>query len=245
MMAKSGFKKSVIIAGGYIFLSLVCFVLFFARVYHDISPFAIAFLFACVFLKLNPYLLGSLSFISSLFLGAEHSQNVINFISILCFVAFYPMFHKYRYKMRHASIEVVIVVLAYIVSCSAKIAYAAGFQDPTLSDEFYRAIISVMVGCMFLGAMIVLVKTVPTRKGRIPWTHDQRICGIIFCIIFSLGLSGLDSDYFSIHKFLVVLIILIGVNKFCPRATMSLVVALGFGRSLATLNLTWIAIFAL
>jgi len=241
-MTKKQWSRTAWLTFKYGLLISIIGVLFFARVHQDIAPFALAFLFSLTFVKINFIVVGVSAFVVSMFLGAGQTVNMANLIAIVVFMVYYPFFYKYRKKMKKPQIEVVVTVGAFVLATAGKVIFAIQDSD---NQVLYRALISILVGGIFLVAMIILVKTVITRKGKIPWTHDQRICLIVFCVIFSLGLGGLDNDFFSFHKFVVTLVILIGVYKFDPKSTLALVVALGLGRSLGTLNLTWVAIFAL
>jgi len=226
----------------YALIIAIIGVLFFARVHQDIAPFALAFLFALTFVRINFIAVALGAFAVSMFTGVGQVSNIINLIAIGAWAVYYPVFHKNRKKLKKPQIEIAVTVGVFVLATVSKVIFA--IQEPEMS-ALYRSLISIMVGGIFLVAMIILVKTIMTRKGKIPWTHDQRICLIVFCVMFSLGLGGLENDFFSVHKFVVILVILIGVYKFEPRNTLALVVALGLGRSLGTLNLTWVAIYAL
>jgi stage II sporulation protein E len=64
-------------------------------------------------------------------------------------------------------------------------------------------------------------------------------------VIFALGLAGFDFQFFSVHKFVTVFVILMGIYSFDSRNTLVVAMLLGLGHSLVSLNLNYIAIYTL
>ncbi|MCL2586940.1 MAG: SpoIIE family protein phosphatase [Firmicutes bacterium] len=220
-------KLLLSLASHLVFLTIIA-VLWHARVYVVVSPFALALLFASIYIRLNPFAVAGGTFVLSLLTGTEHGVVLGNLFAVLVFIA-WAMIAKKKNQWW-------IAILSFIVAHGV-IVY--NFEN------IYLGLISVLIGSVFLFNLIILIKAVKERKGKIPWTIDQKICLCVFVVVFALGLGGMDSDYFSTHKFVTILAILIGTFWFSGRNTLIIAVCLGLGRSLLALNLNFVAIYAL
>ena len=94
-------------------------------------------------------------------------------------------------------------------------------------------------------SLIIFIQAVRTKRAKIPWTVDQKICAAVFITILALGLTRLDAVEFSVHKAVTVYVILAGVYLFDARATLIAALCLGLGASLAALNLNYVAVYTL
>jgi len=220
--------KHLIIVSKYLAFFCVIAILWHARIYAVISPFALGLLFASILLPLNPFITAAGTFVLSLLVGVEHGIVLGNLFAVLMFVAFSFVYKK----KKHYAIPIAFFIVAHALAM-----YNA--------DNIFQALISVLLGAVFLFSLIVLLKAVKERRGRIPWTIDQKICLGLFVVIFALGLGGLESDYFSLHKFLTILAILISAYWFSGKNTLIIAICLGLGRSFVALNLNFVAIYAL
>jgi len=215
-----------------------------ANIDAGISPFAIAFLFSSIFLPLKIYITAPITFVLSFFVDFSQSAVIANAFSVVVFVIFAIVFEKKISKLKlKFRADIYATVAAFVISkviyvTNAYIAY--GF-----TEAFFQAIISVLVGAIFVFTAIILIQTAKIRRGKIPWTIDQKICLSIFVVVFALGLGGLENPYFSIHKFVSILVILCGVFWFSPKGTLMVAICLGLGRSFLALNLNFVAIYAL
>lgn len=216
----------------YFLLAFVIFVLCHAQIDSSIAPFALSFLFASAFLPVRSWAAAGVFFISCLVVNAD---TVNSLFVIGVFYLFLILIERFP-KMKG--------ITGAIVLFMASNAYAV-VNSFDIRDEFYSALISVIVGAMFLACVIILINTVKIKRAKIPWTIDQKICAAIFVTIFALGLSGLDTEYFSVHKFVSIYIILTGVYLFDARNTLVVAVCLGLGQSLAALNLNYVAVYSL
>lgn len=235
-MTKKQWLAFAILIGKYTLLCGVAFVLSFAQVEADIAPFALAFLFASLFLPVRTEVTAVITFLCALFAGTEHSVTLSTLFAVIFFWVFSIVIKK-RKKLKRLS----VTVAAYIVSNSFAIVLAVVAPNEVL----YKQIISIMVGALFCACVIILINTARTRRAKIPWTIDQKICAAVFVTIFALGLSGLDARAFSVHKFVSIYIILAGIYMFDPKSTLVVAVCLGMGQSLHTLNLNYVAVYTI
>ena len=264
-MTKAEAKKFALIMLKYTAFFACVTVLWFARVEQSISPFAIALLFASLYLPINKWVATAGVFGLSMFADFSHTTVVANAFACGVFIIFALLFKQYKKNLakkrreqedfrrknglsgveripawkKHA--DVWMVLCAFVISQGLTVFYAV--RDSFA--ETYLSLISVLVGCVFLFCLIILVGAARTRRGRIPWTIDQKICLAVFVVVFALGLGGVESDYFSLHKFVTILIILVGVFYFSPKETLIVAICMGLGRSLIALNLNFVAIYAL
>jgi len=259
----SSTRKNLFLVLKYTCFFLVILVLWFARIDLAISPFAIAFLFATLFMPINPLAAGIGTFVLSLFTDITHSVVIERAFACIIFIIF--AYARKRYlnnisskksslppeistKKNKIPWNIVAIIIAFIVSNILTIWNAWSTSNSSSSDDyilFYQSLISIIIGSLFLISVIIFTTAIQERKTRIPWTFDQKICACIFVTILALGLGGLESDYFSIHKFITLLAILYGVFWFCPKNTIIVAICMGLGRSFVALNLNFIAIYAL
>jgi len=235
--------KSLFIFLKYFAFAVVIFVLWMARIDAGISPFAIAFLFASIFLPLKYYVIAPIAFVLAFFVDFSQSFVIANAFAVGIFVVFAIIFEKKIAKLKlKKGADIGITVGAFVVANILFIVNA--YMSDGIAEPFFQSIIAAIIGAIFVITMSVLVKAALTRRGKIPWTLDQKICLSIFIIIFALGLGGLENQFFSVHKFISILIILCGVYWFSPKGTLIIAICLGLGRSFLALNLNFVAIYA-
>jgi len=227
--------KLLVVAGKYFLLALAFFVLSNARVDTELSPFAASFLFACVFLPIKFWAAPVAYFIAQLSLSPQQPEALGSLFVCGVALAFFISARKIkRFKTYAACIAAFAVSNIY--------AMAVAFPH---AEEFYKALVAVIIGAVFLLCVMILIQTVRTKRAKIPWTIDQKICAAVFVTVFALGLVGLDTTYFSVHKMVTIYVILAGVYLFDARNTLVVALALGLGASFAALNLNYTAIYTL
>jgi len=210
------------------------FVLTFAEIDGGPSPFAIAFLFASVYLARNAFVGAGAAFVFSLFTQTSQQEVIANLFAVTLFIIFAQIFKKQKQKL--GKLDIFAVIFAYILANLLHIFNA---------EMLYRELVSVLIGAIFVFCSVILINTALLRGGRIPWTIDQKICLSVFVVVVALGLGGLEHDYFSTHKFITILVILVGVFYYSPKGTLLVAICMGLGRSFVALNLNFVAIYAL
>ena len=235
MTKKERALKYTLVGVKYLAFCAVFFVLAFARIDASISPFATVFLFASVFLPVKFWVAPIPFFISAVAVSPHQADAIVAlFVAVVAFAFLATAVRVKKLKTIPACI------IAFVVSNL----FAVGLAFAT-TEEFYKALISVAIGVVFLLCVIILIKTVRQKRAKIPWTADQKICAVVFVTIFALGLVGLDSDYFSVHKMVTIYAILFGIYLLDARHTLIVAVCLGLGQSLVALNLSYVAIYTL
>ena len=226
---------------------IIAVVLTFARIDAVISPFAAALMFASVYAGLNLFAAAGVVFGLSFFNDTDQTSIISNAFAVVIFIVFASVFRKKKTILQKKRLDLPFASGAFILAnvLSLYFAYSQSIgrgESPTL---FYQTVTGTLIGVVFLLCLITVIQTVRVRRGKIPWTIDQKICLSIFVVIFALGLGGLESDYFSVHKFATVLVILCGVYWFNPKGTLVVAICLGLGRSFLALNLNFVGIYAL
>lgn len=235
MTKKEKAIKFAVEAVKYLAFCTIFFVLALAQIDAKISPFAAAFLFATAFLPVKFWVAPMAFFLSQLYFVSEQSF-VLNalFISVAAFG--FLMFARRMKRLRKISSCIAAFVVANVFSVWLALSAA---------EDFYKTLISILIGAVFLLCIIVLIQTLQIKRTKIPWTIDQKICAAVFVTIIALGLVGFDSSFFSVHKMVTVYAILISVYLFDARSSLTVAVCLGLGASFAALNLNYVAIYTL
>jgi len=239
--------KILKIIANHFFAVGVLLVLTFARIDASISPFALAFLFACFYLPVNKITVMVVAFLFSLFVGTGQTHLISSGFAVAVFLgltwALPRLRQKYGHKKRWQKfkLEYVIFFTVFILANALNIVFSIG-----TAVALFQSLVSVFVGVVFLAACVVLVYALRTRGGKVPWTIDQKICLGVFVTVCALGLGGFENDYFSVHKFISVFVILAAVALFDVRTgALMFAVCFGLGRSLVELDLSFVAIYAL
>ena len=227
--------KFGIAAAKYTLLFAAFVVLAFARIDASISPFAAAFLFAAVFLPVKVWVAPAAFFVSQLCVNSQQTAMIAALFVCAVAALFFVLAKKFK-RLRTAS----AAIAAYVLSNGFAVAAAIAGREAV-----YKSLIAAIVGAVFLLCVIILIQTVRTKRAKIPWTIDQKICAAVFVTIFALGLTGLDAAEFSIHKMVSVYVILAGVYLFDARNTLVVALCMGLGAGFAALNLNYVAIYTL
>ena len=238
---KGGIRLVVNHAG--VFAAILVFT--FAQIDARISPFMFAFLFASIYLPVNRIAVTVFAFLCSLFVFQVREDLFCSLFACGVFLAVAFILPRMRArwggrkKWQKLKLEYVILIFAYAVSGLLNIIFSLETYV-----ALYRALIGVLVGSVFLVACIVFIAAARTRRAKIPWTVDQKICLGIFVIIFALGLGGFGT-IFDVHKFVSVFVILAAVAWFNVKAALVFGVCLGLGKTFVDLDLIYVAIYAL
>ncbi|MDR0462307.1 MAG: serine/threonine-protein phosphatase [Christensenellaceae bacterium] len=227
-------------------LAMALLVLTFAKVDNRVAPFAVAFLFACVILRVNKVGIGLCVFLFSLFVVDGRQDIIASIVAVATFfmLAWCLPILKQKYGARKVwrkyKLEYAVIFFLYMASNIAGIFFAWGDLL-----GLYSAGVNFAIGTVFLASCLMFFNATGTRGGRIPWTPDQRICAGVFIVVLSLGLMGLRYDYFNLHKFVSVFVILIAASMLDSRTAMVVAACLGLGASLQSLDLIYVSTYTL
>jgi stage II sporulation protein E len=216
-------------------LTLALFVFSFARIDGMLSPFAIAFLFSVVFMPVNAYYAAAVAFGCSFFVNMNSPAVLGLCFAIGVFLCFSILIRSVpRVK------TITAAMIFFVASNGLSIVYAF-----ISGSGFYRNIVTMIAGAIFLFCVIIFIDVARTKRAKIPWTIDQKIAAAAVVVIFALGLAGLDFHQFSVHKFVTIFVILVGIYNYDARNTLVAAMLMGLGYSLIALNLNYVAIYAL
>ena len=224
---------------------VVLLVLTFAQIDSRIAPFAFAFLFACLYLNVNKPTVGICAFLFSLFIRHDQLFILANALGVALFFLLWWLIPKLKAqyhgneKFEKYYIEYVIVFVVFALS------HVMNIAGTSYLEGLFTALISMLVGLVFLAACLVFINAVKTRWNKIPWTIDQKVCAGVFVVILSLGLMGFNSEFFNLHKFLSVLLILCTATMLDARSTFIVAICMGLGGAFVDLNLVPIAVYGL
>ena len=209
----------------------------FAAIAHTIHPFAVAFIFVLAVTPIQK-IVPVIAFILVELWRCPQQLNMIGVLfasGIFLLAALIMRFIKGKKRWYFP-----ILLIGFIVTQSFNV-YVALIQHQDLA----QALISVLVGIIFLLVAYVCVKAIAQKRFVFPWTIDQIVSLMSLVIIFALGLCGFDTPYFDVYKFCSLLVILLGVFYVNPKSTVMLAAALGLGKAFATTNLVFVATMVL
>ena len=197
-------------------------------------------------MNVNKLLIGGAAFIFSLFTSYGQDDVISNIVVVSVYAFASWTIPKIKQKYRHNknwqkyNCEYLLIFFFFAISNIPNIYFQSGHLL-----TLYIALTSLCIGIIFLMACLVFHNALGTRFNKIPWTPDQKICGGVLLTILSLGFLWFDHDYFSFHKFATVLIILIALFISGGGASLIAAICMGLGASLLSLDLVFIATYAL
>jgi stage II sporulation protein E len=229
----------------YIFLCAVLTVFSFSKIDAEISPFAMAFLFGLSLVPIH-CIVPILTIVAIVLLKSPTQNNVLSVLfgvgAFVLFLLSYRVIRKKCPPQISGKLHPYMLLLFFAFSQGFNVYVAVvGNGD----GELVKALISIIVGGVFLSAVFVAIRAIRAKRFAVPWTIDQIICLMTVTVIFALGLSGFDNRYFDIHKFVTVLFAFVGVYYADPKSTIMVIACFGLGRSFVALNLVYVAIYTL
>jgi len=232
--------------GTNVFVAFVLAVLTFARLDGVVSPFAIAMLFAVIYVGgASTIWCGIVAGVVSLVVSNGRSDviSLVFTLSVFYLMCWAMPKIRGRFGTRRVwqkyKLEYFSVGTFYLLGHGAGIflAYTQGML------ELYIALVNLLVGVIFLSACLIFVLALRTRTNKIPWTADQKVCAGVVLIVLSLGLLGIPLEQFNIHKAIVIFAIMFASVAFEGRAVLVLAVCMGVGATLQSGNLMFTAIY--
>jgi stage II sporulation protein E len=239
-------KRAIKIAFINAAVVIAIFVLSFANIHGRVDPFAIAFLFAVVFVPaVSPWCAGVAAFVFSLFTHYGRTDILGSGFAVAVFFVtafvYRKLYIKYRgnKKWKKFKLGHVFVFFMYALSTALGFYFAGGNML-----EIYVLGTNAIVGVIFLSASAITLNAAAVRFNRVAWTVDQTICAGVVIAIMSLGAFIIDYPYFNIVKFIALFALLCLGNFSSPATTMVAAVTMGVGMSLESLNLVYVAVYS-
>lgn len=218
----------------YIFLSFVFFVLNCTHIHHiNINPFSNALLIALLFCGINNYYI-FLSYGIGAIISNFSIENIYVILNSL-FVAFIILLiNKKIRKTQHISFSFVY----YLFSSVALI-----YNNFINVKSLLSISIALILGMLFLYCAICLLWATIVRGFNFKLNLDEKICGAVILIVFSMGLSYLNVLGIETVKIFVTLAVLICTYLFNANVTVCVGAIIGVGCALFNYNPAYIASF--
>jgi hypothetical protein len=146
------------------------------------------------------------------------------------------LFVKFDYKFKNNKLKYLILLLIFTLTQLYFI-----FTNPNIE----KALVGLLVGYIFLSALYISIQTYFKKRLSTPWTIEQIVSLLLVLIVFSLGLACIQIPLLNLSKFVIVLVILVGVYFADPKSTIVLTAVLSLGVAFATGNLIYVADYVL
>lgn len=218
----------------YLFLGFVFFVLNSTYIHHlNINPFANALLIALLFCGINNYFIFISYGIGSLLSGFSLANCYI-IVNSLVFGLIILLINKKIRKTQHIALSFVYYLISSIVLI---------YNNFNSVRSILSISVSLILGMIFLYCSICVLWATIVRGFNFKLNLDEKICGAVLLIIFSMGLSTLNLFGIEIIKIFVALAILICTYLFNANVTVCVGAIIGVGSAIYNFNPVYIASF--
>lgn len=198
----------------YLFYLLSFFVLYFAKIQNMSSPFFYSFLFTLIYFNVNILFLSIVYFCISIMVNFSMYTMIISFLVVM-FILFVVILHKIIKK----PINKITISIYYIL-----------VQIFLLYKNFcIENIIIALLGYFCLICFMNYFKAYFKNGNLIHFTIDQNICGSIYLIAISLGLSQLPMAEDFVIKFIGTFLVLVYTYTYNQPISVVIGVLLGIG----------------
>ena len=202
-------------------------------VYHSsLTPFGISVVLALMFVNFNGYILSIIYAISYMladfsFIGILVIVNVVGVLSLLQLLTD-------RRKLKISKTKIMLFsLLSYI-------AYCIMIDSPS---KILPTVVSIVLSIFFLYSCICFFDA---TIGRGMLTHvnlDEKICGAVVLIIFSIGICNAKVSIISIGYIMSAIIILVSIYLVSNSVSLVVGVLIGLGFSIYFVNPIYISLF--
>ena len=218
----------------YSILGLVFFVLNSTFIQNiNINPFAPALLVGLLFCGINNYYIFISFSVGSILsdLSFANLYVVLNTVAV-CMVLL--LINKKLRKTQH-----IVLSFLYYLLCLVALIY----NHYTDLKSLLGIGVGVVLGMIFLYCSICILWATIVRGFNFRLNLDEKICGAVVLIVFSMGLSGLNLFGIEFVKIFATLSILICTTLFNSTVTVCVGAIIGVGCSLFYFNPVYIASF--
>ncbi|MGN0961326.1 MAG: SpoIIE family protein phosphatase [Christensenellales bacterium] len=201
--------------------------------YSSLMPFGVGLVFSLFYIKFNGYILGILYLISYVLAGMSLDSLFIGLNVLLVLSVLQGLDDKGKLKLNKP-----IIFVSAICSQILYVVFSFGDIKTNLA-----LLISIILGILFLFASLSFLDAT-INKGLLSKINiDEKICGGVILIIFSIGICGVNISIISVGLIFAVLIVL--VSTFLSTIGMTMVVGslIGIGFSLYYYNPIYISMF--
>lgn len=215
----------------YLAITFVCLILSNAQI-SNLSPFLFAFYFACIFVGVNEKFIASVT----IFSGVVSNASLENFL-ITITVVFIGLLVYYIHRLTKRKMLFVTNLIAYAISNVTYIYY--NYQ------HLGHVVLFALLGLVCLYVYITVLQVMFLRKNCFKLTLDESICFLFAITSLGLGLAPVYVFDFSLFRFFIVFIILIGVAIGNPSLTYVTTLSFSLGFALYSFSIVPVAEFAI
>jgi stage II sporulation protein E len=218
---------------------LTFFVLFYllstASINGAIKPFAFGALFALAFNNQKIIYLVPLYILASYLTSFSINELTIS----VCTSATLMFFYFLHYKFKVPTNKLLIGIYAFISQT-----YFIYFNSST-PEQFTQAIIATILGVLFLYACLNIFNTILVRGIAFKLTIDEVICGAIFLMAVSLGITEFTVFNTELIRVFAVFVILVATYIYSAPATVLIANIIGLGTLFYSGDITYLGVFSL
>ena len=213
----------------YLSLGFVCLILSQAEI-SGLSPFLIAFYFACLFVGVDEKLMATFTLVC----GTVATFTLENFLVYLTVVAV-GLIVYYIHRFSKKKMLLATNFISFLISTVTYIYYHY--------SDFKHVIFFLLLGLICLFVYITVLQVMFLRKNCFKLTLDESICFLFAIASLGVGLSSVYLFNFSFMRFFLSLMLLICVAVGSPTLTYSIVLSFALGCSLKDFSLICVAEF--
>ena len=191
-------------------------------------------IFALLFIGFDGYILSILYFCSSVMMGFSINKTIscLWVCGVVCL--FYYLIKSKKLKLRK--------VYCFLFDTVSMIGYFVSCVDGGLKS-LLAVFVSVVLGLFFFYSCMCFFDATIGRGMLGKVNLDEKICGCIILIVFSIGICNVSLSLISLGYLFVTTIVLV-VNKLCSASTTIMCSALvGLGFAIFYLNPIYISMF--
>ena len=219
----------------YILFFFTFIILNKACINGNIYPFSIGFYIAILWCEQNVISVSCFYLLSKLITLTSTTNYLVFVVEIIVWL-FVILLHKFIKK----PIKTYLIILYTIISESLFIYYSIGQKE-----LLFYCFVSICFTIIYALGLTHFFKSILVRKTSLKMTLDEIICGCMFIVSISIGLSAFDIYGFSIFKCFAVLSILVFSLVLKNTSCILIALIIGLGNAIYAMDITSIAIFCL
>jgi len=201
--------------------------------YTSLMPFGVGLVFSLLFIGFNGYILASIYAVSNLI----YTISIGNIFSTGC-VALVLCLVEYLIDRKKLKLKKLYLFLFAMLSMVGYIIVGIGDLKQTLA-----MLVSIVLGMFFLYSCICFLEATIGR-GLLGYINlDEKICGCIILIIFSIGICNTSVYIFSLGLVFATIIIQIVTKLTLASISIMSGVLIGLGFSIYHINPIFISMF--
>lgn len=233
-LIKKSHKKIAVQICVYIIIAVVFLALERATITtHNLSPFALPFLFALYWCGAQPFVLSLVFMISSILIDYSQKNITIAIIAgVLLIIS--ALIHKKVKKEPN-------LITCYLLLFITLIPFV--LFNATTTKTGVSVMVAVIAAFSFMFVAVAFFSATIKRGFNIKLNLDEKLCGGILLVVISLGLGNLNIYNFEIIKLVAAVVILTSTYLFSSSVTIVLGSLMGLGLAISLSSPIYIAAF--